>query len=73
MEQNLSSIRAAVLNHWKDLVHGLGFMEIRTADLVRGNRNQRLYWLVFASRHALANSLWEKIRHIVTGQGSLGL
>lgn len=72
-EQNLISIRAAVLNHWRSLVHGLGFMEIRTADLVRGNRNQRLYWLVFASRHPIANAFWEKIRHIVTGQGSLGL
>ena len=33
-----------------------------TAELVIGSRNQRLYLLAFAARHARALEFWEKIR-----------
>jgi hypothetical protein len=33
-------------------------------ELVRGGKNQRLYWLAFVSRNRFAASLWEKIRRI---------
>lgn len=69
-KQNLTAIRAAVLAHWKSLVLGLGFLDARS-ELIRGNKNQRLYWLAFASRHKIASDFWEKIRNI-HGQKDLG-
>jgi hypothetical protein len=33
-------------------------------QLVRGGKNQRLYWLAFVSRNSFAAALWEKIRRI---------
>ncbi|MGA7711797.1 MAG: three-Cys-motif partner protein TcmP [Rhizomicrobium sp.] len=62
--QRLDAIRAAVLEHWRTLIAGLGFLDIRSVELVRGSQNQRLYWLAFASRHKIANEFWDKIRNI---------
>jgi hypothetical protein len=39
-------------------------------ELVSGTAGQRLYWLVFVSRHELAGEFWDKIRN-VTPQGRL--
>jgi hypothetical protein len=35
---------------------------IETAELVVGSKNQRLYLLAFAARHARPLEFWEKIR-----------
>jgi len=61
LDQGLPAIRGAVLAHWQDLVKSLGFLDIRSAELIRGSRNQRLYWLAFASRHPIANYFWNQI------------
>jgi three-Cys-motif partner protein len=73
LNQGLQAIRAAVLSHWQQLVKGLGFvLKMGSVELVRGSKNQRLYWLAFASRHEKANEFWDKIRN-VSGQRELGL
>lgn len=71
INQNLNSVRAAVLAYWQNLLRELGFLDSR-AELVRGNRNQRLYWLALASREKIANYFWDEIRN-TSGQGELGL
>jgi three-Cys-motif partner protein len=72
LNQNLNAIRAAMLEHWQTLIRELGFQELRSVELVRGSRSQRLYWLAFVSRHQIANDFWDKIRNI-SGQKELDI
>ena len=71
LKQSAKSLRAAYVSYWQDKMQELGFTH-RGVELVKGSKNQRLYWLVFLSRSEFANDLWDKIRHI-SGQGQLGL
>lgn len=63
-------IRAAIFDHWVGLIRGLGMRACQGIELVTGERNQRLYWLVLVARHERAGDLWNKIRNI-SGQGRL--
>ncbi len=57
-------IRRQVLEHYLSLIRSLDMSPSQGVELVKGSRNQSLYWLVFAARHRLAVSFWEKIRHV---------
>lgn len=57
-------IRQQVLDHYLSLIRQLDMKPAQGVELVKGTRNQSLYWLVFAARHPLAVSFWEKIRHV---------
>jgi three-Cys-motif partner protein len=70
LKQSKSATRAASIAYWASKMETLGFQPARY-ELVSGKaRNQRLYWLILVSRHALANEFWDKIRN-VSGQGEL--
>jgi three-Cys-motif partner protein len=70
LSQSQSAIRAAILRYWRDSIAKLGITTSDGVELVSGDRNQRLYWLVFASRNEFAKTLWEDIRNI-SGQRQL--
>jgi len=72
LNQSKRATRAAFVAYWASLIEELGLPPARQAELVSGSKNQRLYWLVFASRHKRAREFWDKIR-IVSGQGELPL
>jgi three-Cys-motif partner protein len=55
-------IRAKYLEYWRGLLKTVGMATTETAALVVGSKNQRLYLLAFAARHARALEFWEKIR-----------
>jgi three-Cys-motif partner protein len=57
-------IRAGILGHWLGLIRGLDMQPSKGIELVSGERNQRLYWLVLVSRHARASEFWDKVRNI---------
>jgi three-Cys-motif partner protein len=63
-------IRAAIFDHWLGLIRGLDMLPSQGVELVSGERNQRLYWLVLVARHKRAGELWDKVRNI-SGQGRL--
>lgn len=71
LNRSLGSIRTAIVQHWQSLVSGLGFLDARV-ELVRGSRNQRLYWLALISRHKIANYFWDQIRN-VSGQSEFNI
>ncbi|HTT85657.1 MAG TPA: three-Cys-motif partner protein TcmP [Rhizomicrobium sp.] len=64
-------VRTRFLNHWLDLIRRLDMAPSQGIELVSGTAGQRLYWLVFVSRHDLAGEFWDKIRN-VTPQGRFG-
>jgi len=70
-KQALHAFRAGLLSYWQSLVRTLGFQHQRAGELVTGSSGQRLYWLIFLSRHTIANDFWDKIRN-VSGQHDLG-
>jgi three-Cys-motif partner protein len=63
-------IRAAIFDHWVGLIRGLDMQPSQGVELVSGERNQRLYWLVLVARHERAAELWDKVRNI-SRQGRL--
>jgi len=60
-DMNQASLRAALLQFWSDKVMGLGLPRAEHCELFKGTNNQRLYWLIFLSKHELAHDLWSKI------------
>jgi three-Cys-motif partner protein len=73
VRQSQPGMRAALLTYWASKMEALGLGPARRAELISGTmRNQRLYWLVFASHSDFAKGLWDKIRN-VGGQGELSL
>lgn len=70
LNQSQQRIRASILSHWAEQIGRLGLPPAAHAELVTGSKNQRLYWLMFASKHDFAKELWNKIR-TVSGQGQL--
>lgn len=58
------SVRAAIFEYWLGLIRELNMEPSQGVELVSGERNQRLYWLVLVSRHERAGELWDKIRNI---------
>jgi three-Cys-motif partner protein len=73
INRSLERVRAAVVKYWIGLIRALDMTVLDEAiELVKGSKNQRLYWLVFASRHPLAHDFWNKIRN-VSGQQELPL
>jgi len=57
-------IRTAIFDHWLKLIHALDMQPSQGVELVSGEKNQRLYWLVLVARHERAGQLWDKIRNI---------
>lgn len=71
LNQSKQAIRAAILSYWASRVEALGLPPAQHAQLVSGTtKNQRLYWLVFASRSDFAKRLWGEIRAL-SGQRNL--
>ena len=71
LNQTQAATRAAFVSYWVSKMETLDLPPGRHAELVSGTtKNQRFYWLVFASRSDFAKSLWDKIRN-VSGQGEL--
>jgi len=68
--QSTKAVRAAILEYWRTLVQGLGFLKPNGEELVTGSTKQRLYWLFLLSKRQIAQDLWDKIRNI-SGQKDL--
>jgi three-Cys-motif partner protein len=60
-DMNQVSLRAAILQYWSEKVEKLGLPRANHCELITGPQGQRLYWLIFLSKHELAHSLWQKI------------
>jgi three-Cys-motif partner protein len=61
VHQSQHAVRAGLLNFWLEKIKAAGLAPAGGIQLVTGEKNQRLYWLVFVSRNEFANSLWRKI------------
>jgi three-Cys-motif partner protein len=55
------AFRSAFLNDWSDQIEKLGLPRAKHYELVKGTHSQRLYWLIFLSRHPLPHRLWTSI------------
>ena len=56
-----SAFRGAIMKYWSDKVAALGLPQAKHCELIRGDRGQRLYWLILLARHDLAHGLWAKV------------
>lgn len=54
--------RKDIMQHWLELIRKLDMKCSDGIELVKGEKHQPLYWLVFASRHDLAHKLWDAVR-----------
>jgi three-Cys-motif partner protein len=53
--------RAAIMKYWSEKVEALGLPPAEHIELIRGDREQRLYWLILLAKHKLAHNLWQKV------------
>ena len=63
-------IRNEIIDHWRDLISNLGLEASQNMRLVKGSRDQHLYWLLLLASHQLAHRFWETASN-PEGQGSL--
>lgn len=59
------AVRRSIRRHWINLIRAFGFKLVEEDfSLIRGTKNQPLYWLAFAAKHKRASEFWRKIRDI---------
>jgi three-Cys-motif partner protein len=60
-DTNQKAIRSGVINFWSDKVKEIGLPRAKHCELITGDQQQELYWLIFLSGAPFAHALWEKI------------
>ena len=70
VNQATAALRAAFIEYWLKSIRSLGTHPATGKPLIVGEKNQRLYWLVFLSSNPLGQKLWNDIQNL-SGQGSL--
>ena len=70
VEQGQKAIRSELIEYWKDLISTVGFKASPEMQLIRGTREQPLYWLLLIASHDLAHKFWIDAAN-PDGQGKL--
>jgi three-Cys-motif partner protein len=70
VRQSIAPLRAALIDYWLGAIRSLGSHPATGIPLIVGEKNQRLYWLVFLSSNPLGHKLWNSVQNL-TGQGLL--
>ena len=70
VRQSMAALRAALIEYWLKAIRSLGTHPATGIPLIVGEKNQRLYWLVFLSSNPLGQKLWNDVQNL-SGQGSL--
>jgi len=60
-EMTKVAFRASIIKYWSKQVATLGLPQAKHWELIRGDRGQRLYWLILLAKHNLAHGLWAKV------------
>lgn len=58
-DQAQRRIRAEIIDHWRDLVSGLGTEASTEMKLLKNTGGQHLYWLLLVAKHELAHKFWK--------------
>lgn len=66
--QSQQALRQQVLQYWRGKVADLGVWPSTEMRLLKGGKNQPLYWLLLAAKHELAHKFWATASN-VEGQG----
>lgn len=70
VKQATTALRAEFINYWLGMIRSLGSSPATGVPLIVGEKNQRLYWLVFLSSNPLGHKLWNDVQNL-DRQGSL--
>jgi three-Cys-motif partner protein len=70
VNQSTTALRAAFVDYWLQSIRALGTHPATGKPLIVGEKNQRLYWLVFLSSNPLGQKLWNDVQNL-DGQRSL--
>jgi three-Cys-motif partner protein len=70
LDASLSEIRRLVFEYWRGQIAKLGARTAPDVQLITGEKNQRLYWLLLATKHQLARKFWAVAANYQT-QGEL--
>jgi three-Cys-motif partner protein len=68
--QSIAPLRAALVDYWLKRIRAVGSRPATGVPLIVGEKNQRLYWLVFVSSDSLGHKLWNDVQNL-GGQKSL--
>jgi three-Cys-motif partner protein len=59
IDQAQRGIRNEIIDHWRDLISALGIEASTEMKLLKGSKNQHLYWLLLVANHRLAHTFWK--------------
>ncbi len=69
-DQAQKGIRNEIVDHWRDLLAKLGTEASTNMSLLKGEKDQHLYWLTLIAKHDLAHKFWKTASN-PEGQGDL--
>lgn len=72
LDQSQRHVRGDIVEYWRNLVASVGATPSEDVRTIKGTRGQRLYWLLLAAQHSLAQKFWKEIVNSET-QPSLGV
>ena len=72
LDASQSEIRRLVFEYWRDQIAKLGARTAPDVKLITAEKNQRLYWLLLATKHQIARKFWSVAAN-VHKQGELFL
>jgi three-Cys-motif partner protein len=64
LDASQSEIRRLVFGYWRDQIAKLGAGTAPDVKLITAEKNQRLYWLLLATKHQLARKFWSVAANI---------
>ncbi len=70
LDQAQKGIRTEIVDHWCKLLLALGTEASPNMRLLKGDKDQHLYWLTLIARHDLAHKFWKTASN-PEGQGNL--
>lgn len=68
LNQSSQELQRQILEYWRGKVADLGVWPSTEMRLIKGGKNQPLYWLLLAAKHELAHKFWATASN-VEGQG----
>ena len=59
LARNQENIRREIIEYWQELIEQTGKSASLDWELITGNKNQRLYWLLLVADNTLAKKFWK--------------
>lgn len=61
LDRSQRHLRGDIVEYWRSIVASVGAKPSEDVRTIKGTKGQRLYWLLLAAQHGLAQEFWKEI------------